>query len=82
MAALAGCQTFFKNEAYIRQCPLPLTIYTLRTVLGAAIHFMIALAVVIASMFILLPELRIPVLTIIWSLIPSLIILNNKMFLR
>src|SRR5438552_150950 len=48
-SALGGCLTFFRNEAYIRQCPLPLAIYTLRTVLGAAIHFLIALSVVVLS---------------------------------
>lgn len=74
-SALSGCQTFFRNESYIRQCPLPLTIYTLRTVLGAVIHFLIALAVVILAVLILLPHQRMPLLTIVWSLIPSLLLL-------
>ena len=74
-SALLGCHTFFKNESYIRQCQLPLTIYTLRTVLGAAIHFMIALGVVLASVLVLIPPLRVPLLSILWSLIPSLIML-------
>lgn len=47
--ATQGCQTFYRNEPYIRQCPLPLMIYTLRTVLGVAIHSLIALAVVLAA---------------------------------
>jgi lipopolysaccharide transport system permease protein len=42
-----GCQCFFLGEAYIRQYPAPLAIYPLRTALGALIHFLIALAVVI-----------------------------------
>ncbi len=46
-STLSGCQTFFRNEAYIRQCPLPLAIYPLRTVLGTLIHFMIALGVLL-----------------------------------
>jgi len=45
-SALNGCRCFMANEAYIRQSPIPYTIYTLRTVLGQAIHSLIALAVV------------------------------------
>src|SRR4051794_29739629 len=29
-----ACQTFFLSESYIRQCPLPLAVYPLRTALG------------------------------------------------
>ena len=47
-SALNGCRCFATNEAYIRQSPIPYTIYTLRTVLGQAIHSLIALGVVIA----------------------------------
>src|SRR5437764_6566568 len=32
--ALQGCQCFFQGEAYIRQYPLPLAIYPLRTAIG------------------------------------------------
>ena len=46
-SALNGCRCFMANEAYIRQSPIPYTIYTLRTVLGQAIHSLIALAVVV-----------------------------------
>ncbi|HSQ58171.1 MAG TPA: hypothetical protein VLM40_20775, partial [Gemmata sp.] len=49
-AALSGCRCFVTNEAYIRQSPLPYTIYTLRTVLGQAIHSMIALCVVVGML--------------------------------
>lgn len=45
-STLQGCRTFQANEAYIRQSPLPYTIYTLRTVLGQAIHALIALSIV------------------------------------
>jgi ABC-type polysaccharide/polyol phosphate export permease len=44
---LMGCQCFFQGEAYIRQYPAPLAIYPLRTALGGAIHFLLALMVVI-----------------------------------
>lgn len=47
-AATAGSKSLLANEAYIRQSPLPYTVYTLRTVLGQAIHSSLALAVVVA----------------------------------
>jgi ABC-type polysaccharide/polyol phosphate export permease len=42
-AILQGCQALFLGEAYIRQSPLPVAIFPLRTVLGAAVHFLLAL---------------------------------------
>jgi lipopolysaccharide transport system permease protein len=47
-AATLGSKSFLINEAYIRQSPLPYTVYTLRGVLAQATHTAIALAVVIA----------------------------------
>lgn len=44
---LQGCQCFHAGESYIRQHPAPLAIYPLRTVLGASIHFLLSLLVVI-----------------------------------
>lgn len=44
---LQGCQCLFQGEAYIRQCPAPAAIYPLRTALGALIHFLLALLVVV-----------------------------------
>jgi ABC-type polysaccharide/polyol phosphate export permease len=52
-SALGGCTTFFRNEAYIRQYPLPLAIYVLRTVLGAGIHFLIGTGVVILALILI-----------------------------
>ncbi len=46
-STLNGCRCFATNESYIRQSPIPYTLYTLRTVLGQAIHSSIALAVVV-----------------------------------
>src|SRR5437763_14234020 len=46
-SALNGCRCFMTNEAYIRQSPIPYTVYPLRTVLGQAIHSLIALGVVV-----------------------------------
>lgn len=42
-----GCESFYNGESYIRQHPAPLAIYPLRTVLGAAFHFSLALVVVV-----------------------------------
>src|SRR6516164_6977070 len=42
-----GCQCFVEAESYIRQHPVPMAVYPLRTALGAMIHFVIALAVVL-----------------------------------
>ena len=47
-AATAGSRAFLANESYIRQSPLPYTVYTLRTVLGQVIHACLALVVVVA----------------------------------
>ncbi len=44
-----SCMCFFHGEAYIRQCPTPLAIYPLRVTLGGAIHFGMALVVVILT---------------------------------
>ena len=46
-AATAGSRAFLANESYIRQSPLPYTVYTLRTVLGQVIHACLALVVVV-----------------------------------
>jgi ABC-type polysaccharide/polyol phosphate export permease len=46
--ATQGCQTYIQAEPYIRQHPLPLAVYPLRTTLGVMIHFLIALGLVIA----------------------------------
>jgi ABC-type polysaccharide/polyol phosphate export permease len=45
--AVAGCQCFFQGEPYIRQHPAPLAVYPLRTALGATVHFLLALVVVL-----------------------------------
>jgi ABC-type polysaccharide/polyol phosphate export permease len=45
---IQGCQCLFHGEVYIRQYPAPAAIYPLRVALGALIHFLLALAVVIA----------------------------------
>ena len=42
-----GCQSIFQNESYIRQQPAPLAIYPLRTTLGAGIHLILGIVIVI-----------------------------------
>jgi ABC-type polysaccharide/polyol phosphate export permease len=44
----SGCHCFFQGESYIRQYPVPLGVYPLRTMLGSAFHFSVALVLVIA----------------------------------
>jgi lipopolysaccharide transport system permease protein len=46
--AVGGGLAFFQNESYIRQCPLPLAIYPLRTVLSASFHLLVTLGAVLA----------------------------------
>jgi len=43
-----GCQCFLQGESYIRQQPAPLAIYALRSTLGAAFHFILGFAIVLA----------------------------------
>lgn len=74
-SVVAGCGTFFANESYIRQSPAPLILYTLRTVIGLGIHFVIALAIVILAIFVLQPGMRLNLLSILWVLVPSLVLL-------
>ena len=46
-AATLGSKSFAQSEAYIRQSPLPYTVYTLRSALGHLIHTCLALTVVV-----------------------------------
>jgi ABC-type polysaccharide/polyol phosphate export permease len=75
VATLTACQTFFRNEAYIRQCPLPLTIYTLRSVFGATIHFGIALSVSLLTIITLNHDEWFNPFKVIWIVLPSLVLL-------
>jgi lipopolysaccharide transport system permease protein len=43
-----GCHCFLVAQSYIRQHPAPLAVYPLRTMLAAAVHFLIGLVVVVA----------------------------------
>lgn len=68
-----GCQSLLHGESYIRQYPAPIAIYPLRTTLGATIHFLIALTVVLGLMWYIKQDLFsfLPLL----SLIPTVLLL-------
>jgi len=72
-SALNGCRCFVTNEAYIRQSPIPYTVYTLRTVLGQAIHSLIALGVVVAMIAIFSGDAG--VLIRVVAVVPGLLLL-------
>jgi len=71
-SAMQGCHCFFMGESYIRQHRAPLAIHALRVVLGAKIHFLLGLAVVLVFVWGVnglgnLPELV--------SLLPTMVLL-------
>jgi lipopolysaccharide transport system permease protein len=74
-AAIQGSMTFVRNESYIRQSPLPLGIYTLRTTLGQLVHFGISLSVVLLSAIILNQTDHLTPFYSIWAVIPGILLL-------
>lgn len=71
-AVLQGCTAYYQNESYIRQQPMPLAIYPLRVVLGATIHFLIALGVVVVFVYTVPSALPTPQpLRLLLSLLPA-----------
>jgi ABC-type polysaccharide/polyol phosphate export permease len=70
--ALGGANCFFQAESYIRQVPAPMAIYPLRTVLGAAFHFCIALLMVFVLATCVVGP---PSVLAILSLVPTLVLL-------
>jgi len=55
--ATGGCTSLTRHEGYIRQTPLPFTVYSLRVMLSNAVHFLITLAVVVLLVAVL-PTVR------------------------
>lgn len=55
-AATTGSKSLLTNESYIRQSPMPYTIYTLRTVLGQIVHACMSLSVVVLLMVVFRPS--------------------------
>jgi ABC-type polysaccharide/polyol phosphate export permease len=70
--AVAGCHTFLVSEAYIRQCPLPLAIYPLRTSIGALFHLSVGMSVLIVVCW---SMLGFPGIIPLLSLIPTLLLM-------
>jgi lipopolysaccharide transport system permease protein len=70
--AIQGCHCFFQGESFIRQQAAPLAIYPLRTVLGTAIHGLIALVVVLVFTWWIQGIGSLPTLA---SLVPTLVLM-------
>ena len=69
---VVGCSSFKAGAAYIRQQPVPLAIFPLRTVLGTAIHATIAFGV---GLSLTMYYVGVPSLFVLASLLPGLLIL-------
>ena len=67
-----GCHSFFQAHAYIRQHPLPLAVYSLRTTTSATVHLLISIACAIVVTWFAMGFRNV---TSLWSLIPSLLLL-------
>lgn len=74
-SAVQGSLTFLRNEPYIRQSPIPLAVYTLRTSLGTAVHFLIALALAVVAAGVLNTADHLTPLYAIWSVLPAVAML-------
>jgi len=72
VVTLQGCMCFFVGESYIRQHPAPMAVYPLRTALGAMIHFLLAMVVVLALTFWVKGP---PNPLVLLSLVPTLVLL-------
>lgn len=71
-AALVGCRSLLNNETYIRQAPLPFGLYSMRTVAGQGIHFLIAMGVTLLMAVVLLPH-GFGVLAVVPAVIPGIV---------
>ena len=69
---LQGCYSFSLGSAYIRQQPIPLAIFPLRSALGSGFHFLVALCVALAVSFYFKRSLDLAALL---NLIPAIILL-------
>jgi ABC-type polysaccharide/polyol phosphate export permease len=69
---LTGCQSIVGAESYIRQQPLPLAIFPLRTVMTVGFHFLISLALAVSFVWIVRGSQ--PLLPML-ALLPTLLLL-------
>jgi ABC-type polysaccharide/polyol phosphate export permease len=67
-----GCYCFFFGQAYIRQFPAPMAIYPLRSALGGAFHFVLAMSLVVALALVLR---GIPSWLALLALVPAFVML-------
>jgi lipopolysaccharide transport system permease protein len=69
---LTGCQSLVMSESYIRQQPIPLAIFPLRTVLTVGFHFLLSLLLAVIFVWIIRgPQPLLPML----MLLPTLFLL-------
>ncbi|HJT78889.1 MAG TPA: ABC transporter permease [Gemmataceae bacterium] len=71
-SARQGCQSLLRAERYVRQHPLPMAVYPLRTVLGETVQFLMTLVVVVLLCGYATHNLRVTALV---SLVPALVLL-------
>lgn len=69
--SLQGCFSLIRNEAYIRQVPLPYAIYPLRTMLGSLVHYLITLAVVVAVVALMRGSAQ--PFVMLWAVLPAVL---------
>jgi ABC-type polysaccharide/polyol phosphate export permease len=69
-SAVSGCLAIVSHETYVRQCPLPFGLYSMRFVLGYAIHGACALAVAVA--FVVHVDGHAEKLRLLWAVVPAL----------
>jgi ABC-type polysaccharide/polyol phosphate export permease len=74
-SAVQGSLTFLRNEPYIRQSPIPLAVYTLRTSLGTSIHSAIALSVAVVAASVLNESNHLAPIRVLWAVLPALLLL-------
>jgi ABC-type polysaccharide/polyol phosphate export permease len=67
-----GCQCFFAGESYIRQHPAPLAIFPLRVALAETFHFLVALIVLVGTVWFIQGFRNLPALV---SLVPTFVLL-------
>ena len=72
-SAVSGCLSIVSHESYIRQCPLPFGLYSLRFVLGYAIQAIFALGVAVAA--VICVDGHANKLLLLWAILPSLVLI-------
>ena len=61
----------------IRQSPIPLAAYTLRTSLGTAVHFGIAMGVAVVAVGVLHPTDHLTPLYALWAVVPAVLTVSD-----